>query len=126
MPLARYAIYRGGPLIYAPTADDWSRGWVDAHRPEQVRSSSVPRHPRAALPAISVKGEARRARHRGAAIIDPNGEAVAGRSTARKAWCSHDRPVGRAEGEAHVDVTGHYGREDVLATARATATSRPH
>ena len=55
MPLARYAVYRGGPQIWvAPTADD-SDGWLASMRHIAIESGafvvSVPQYiPRAAFP----------------------------------------------------------------------------
>ena len=56
MPLARYAVYRGGPQIWvAPTADD-SDGWLASMRHIAIESGafviSVPQYiPRSAFPA---------------------------------------------------------------------------
>ena len=55
MPLARYAVYRGGPQIWvAPTADD-SDGWLASMRHIAIESGafvvSVPQYiPRSAFP----------------------------------------------------------------------------
>jgi nitrilase len=127
MPLARYAVYRHGPVVWvAPTADD-SDGWLASMRHIAIESGafvvSVPQYiPASAFPADfpvplpegkEVFGEG------GAAIIEPgSGTVVAG-------------PLRGAEGIVYADcdlravlhakrlfdVVGHYAREDVLRRA---------
>ena len=74
MPLARYAVYRGGPQIWvAPTADD-SDGWLATHAPRRdrvrrVRGLRAAVHPgqrvRGGLPGAGRARPRLRARRRG-------------------------------------------------------------
>ena len=123
MPLARYAVYRGGPQIWvAPTADD-SDGWLATMRHVAIESGAfvvaVPQYiPGAAFPeGFPVPVERDRVYGRGgAAIVEPAwGEIVAG-------------PLYDAEGIVYADcdlraglhakrwfdAVGHYSRTDVL------------
>jgi predicted amidohydrolase len=124
MPLARWAVYQGGPQIWvAPTADD-SDGWIASMRhiaieagafvvsvPQYIPASAFPTDFPLPLPAdVDVFGRG------GACIVTPAGEVVAG-------------PLYDAEGvliaecdlrdalhaKRYFDVAGHYGRADVLA-----------
>ncbi len=127
MPLARYMVYRGGPQIYiAPTADDSER-WRNAMRYVAYESGafviSVPQYiPAAAFPddfpvalpdgkAIFGTG--------GAAIIEPlEGRIVAGPLFDKEGMVVHDCDLSVAlRAKRRFDVTGHYGREDVLLDA---------
>lgn len=126
MPLARYAVYKQAPQIWAaPTADD-TGGWLASMRHIAIESGafvvSVPQYiPASAFPAdfpvplpegMEVFGKG------GAAIVEPTwGKVIAG-------------PLHDAEGILYADcdlrdtlrakrwfdVVGHYSREDVLAT----------
>jgi nitrilase len=123
MPLARWAVYRGGPQIWlAPTADD-SDGWIASVRhiaieagafvvsaPQWIPASAFPSDFPLPLPA-GVDGFGRG----GACVVGPTGEVVAG-------------PLYDAEGivvadcdlratlhvKRYFDVAGHYSRVDVL------------
>ena len=86
MPLARYAVYRGGPQIWlAPTADD-SDGWLASMRHIAIESGafvvSVPQYiPRSAFPEdFPVPLPEREVFGRGgAAIVEPGaGDVIAG------------------------------------------------
>src|SRR3954465_4286034 len=86
MPLARWAVYQGGPQIWvAPTADD-SDGWIASMRHIAIESGafvvSVPQYiPRSAFPAdFPVPLPEREVfGNGGAAIVDPEwGEVIAG------------------------------------------------
>ena len=133
MPLARYAVYRGGPQIWvAPTADD-SDGWLATMRhvaiesgafvvsaPQYIPASAFPDDFPLALPADKdVFGRG------GAAIIEPTGGAVlAGPLYDREGIVVADcglRATLRAK--RWFDSVGHYSREDVL--TRATHRGRP-
>jgi nitrilase len=124
MPLARYAVYRGGPQIWlAPTADD-SDGWLASMRHIAIESGafvvSVPQFiPAAAFPddfpvplpegkEIFGKG--------GAAIVAPDeGEVIAGPLYGEEgivvADC--DLRIG-LHAKRWFDAVGHYSRGDVL------------
>src|SRR3954447_4351052 len=124
MPLARYAVYRGGPQIYlAPTADD-SESWLGSMRhiayeagafvvsvPQFIPASAFPADFPVALPAgKAVFGNG------GAAIVEPvDGEVVAGPLYGEEGMLVHDCSLSTAlKAKRTFDVTGHDGREDVL------------
>lgn len=85
MPLARYAVYRQGPRIWAaPTADD-SDGWIAHMRAIAIESGafviSAPQYiPRTAFPADFPLALPERAvlGDGGAVIVEPRGQIVAG------------------------------------------------
>jgi nitrilase len=123
MPLARYAVYRGGPQIWlAPTADD-TDGWLASMRHIAIESGafvvSVAQYiPRSAfpddfpapLPEEGIFGNG------GAAIVEPDeGEVIAGPLYGEEgiviADC--DLRVG-LHAKRWFDAAGHYSREDVL------------
>jgi nitrilase len=124
MPLARYAVYRGGPQIWvAPTADD-TDGWLATVRHIAIESGayvvSVPQFiPRAAfpqdfpvdLPEREVFGNG------GAAIIEPAwGEVIAGPLYGEEGIIVADCDLRRSlHAKRWFDAVGHYSREDVLA-----------
>jgi nitrilase len=132
MPLARYAVYKGGPQIWvAPTADD-SEGWLASVRHIAIESGafvvSVPQYiPAEAFPDdfpaplpedVEVFGNG------GAAIVEPvDGEVIAGPLYGEEGIVFADCDL--AEGlsaKRYFDAVGHYSREDVLAGhANATA-----
>jgi nitrilase len=124
MPLARYAVYRGGPQIWvAPTADD-SDAWLASMRHIAIESGafvvSVPQFiPAAAfgddfpvgLPAGKhVFGRG------GAAVIEPTrGEVIAGPLYGEEGMVIADCDLRRGlHAKRWFDAVGHYGREDVL------------
>jgi nitrilase len=124
MPLARYAVYRGGPQIWlAPTADD-TDGWIASMKHIALESGafvvSAPQFIPAdafpddfPVPLPEGKGVFGRG---GAAIIEPSdGEVIAGPLYGEEgvvvADC--DLRVG-LHAKRWFDVVGHYGREDVL------------
>jgi nitrilase len=123
MPLARYAVYRGGPQIWvAPTADD-SDGWLASMRHIAIESGafvvSVPQYiPRSAfpsdfpvpLPEHEVYGSG------GAVIVEPrNGEAIAGPAYGEETMLVVDCDLARGLYAKRVfDSVGHYSRADVL------------
>ena len=124
MPLARYAVYRGGPQIWiAPTADD-TDSWIASMRHIAIESGafvvSAPQYiPAAAFPddfpvplpeGTEVFGRG------GAAICEPDdGAVIAGRSTARRGSSPPTATCGVGlHAKRWFDAAGHYGREDVL------------
>jgi nitrilase len=123
MPLARYAVYQGGPQIWvAPTADD-TDGWLASMRHIAIESGafvvSVPQYiPGSAFPddfPVAVDRERVYGRG-GAAIIEPSaGTVVEGplydREGTLVADC--DLRVG-LHAKRFFDVVGHYSREDAL------------
>ena len=124
MPLARYAVYRGGPQIWmAPTADD-SDVWIANMRHIAVESGafvvSVPQYiPRAAFPGdFPVALPDREVFGRGgAAIVEPDhGEVIAGPLYGSEGTviADCDLRVG-LHAKRWFDAIGHYSREEVLA-----------
>jgi nitrilase len=132
MPLARYAVYQGGPQIWvAPTADD-SDGWLATVRHIAIESGayvvSVPQYiPRSAfpddfpvpLPDGEVFGNG------GAAVIEPTaGEVIAGPLYGEEGMLLADCDLRRGlHAKRWFDAVGHYSREDVLPTVRPGAAA---
>ena len=129
MPLARYAVYRGGPQIWvAPTADD-SEGWLASMRhiaiesgafvvsaPQYIPASAFPSDFPAPLPeGHDVFGRG------GAAIVEPRqGKVIAGPLYDQEGIVVADCDLGAGlKAKRLFDVVGHYGREDVLAAPAA-------
>jgi nitrilase len=123
MPLARYAVYRGGPQIWlAPTADD-SDGWLASMRHIAIESGafvvSVPQFiPGAAFPDdFPVPIDRERVYGRGgAAIVSPNGgEVLEGPLYDREGIVVADCDLREGlHAKRFFDAVGHYSREDVL------------
>jgi nitrilase len=123
MPLARWAVYGGGPQIWlAPTADD-SDGWIASMRhiaieagafvvsvPQYIPASAFPDDFPLALPAgVDVFGRG------GACIVSPLGEIVAGPLYDTEGVVVADCDLREAlHAKRAFDVAGHYGRVDVL------------
>jgi nitrilase len=124
MPLARYAVYRGGPQIWlAPTADD-TDGWIASMRHIALESGafvvSAPQFiPAEAfpddfpVPLPEGKGVFGRG---GAAIIEPtDAELIAGPLYGEEGIVAADCDLRVGlHAKRWFDVVGHYGREDVL------------
>ena len=136
MPLARYAVYRGGPQIWAaPTADD-SDGWLATVRHIAIESGafvvSVPQYiPGSAFLEdfpVPVKRDVVYGRG-GAVIVEPtSGDVIAGPLYDEEgilvADC--DLRIG-LHAKRWFDAVGHYSREDVLlGLNRADAPSPRH
>ena len=133
MPLARWAVYQGGPQIWvAPTADD-SDGWLSSMRHIAIESGafvvSAPQFiPAAAFPddfpvplpdGKDVFGRG------GAAICEPTqGEVIAGPLYDAEGIVAADCDLRRGlHAKRFFDVAGHYSREDVL-TSHSWAPAR--
>jgi nitrilase len=134
MPLARWALYQGGPQIWiAPTADD-SDGWLASMRHIAIESGafvvSVPQYiPRSAFPDDfpAELPDAKTFGDGGAVIIEPGaGEVIAGplRGEEGIIVADCDLRVG-LHAKRSFDVAGHYGRADVLADAVRLGPRRP-
>jgi predicted amidohydrolase len=124
MPLARWAVYRGGPQIWlAPTADD-SDGWQATVRHLAIESGafvvSVPQYiPRSAfpddfpidLPERDVYGNG------GAVIVEPTwGNVIAGPLYGEEGIVVADCDLREGlHAKRWFDAVGHYSREDALA-----------
>jgi nitrilase len=124
MPLARYAVYRGGPQIWlAPTADD-SDGWLASMRHIAIESGafvvSVPQFiPAAAFPAdfpIALPTGKELFGRGGAAVVEPSqGELIAGPLYGEEGIVMADCDLRRGlHAKRWFDAVGHYSREDVL------------
>jgi nitrilase len=124
MPLARYAVYQGGPQIWvAPTADD-TDGWLATVRHIAIESGafvvSVPQYiPASAFPADfpiplpegkEVFGDG------GAAIIEPTGGGViAGPLRGEEGILVADCDLRTGlHAKRWFDAVGHYSRADVF------------
>jgi nitrilase len=123
MPLARYALYRGSPQIWAaPTADD-SDGWLASMRHIAIESGafvvSVPQFiPGSAFPEdfpVPVERDTIYGRG-GAAIVEPTwGEVIAGPLYGEEGILLADCDLRLGlHAKRWFDAVGHYGREDVL------------
>jgi nitrilase len=124
MPLARYAVYRGGPQIWvAPTADD-SDGWLASMRHIAIESGafvvSAPQFiPRSAFPddfPVALPEDREVFGRGGAAIIEPtSGEVIAGPLYDAEGIVVADCDLREGlHAKRWFDAVGHYGREDVL------------
>jgi nitrilase len=127
MPLARYAVYRGGPQIWvAPTADD-SDGWLASMRHIAIESGafvvSAPQFiPAAAFPAdfpVALPPGKEIFGRGGAAVIEPTaGELIAGPLYGKEGIVVADCDLRRGlHAKRLFDAVGHYSREDVLGQA---------
>jgi predicted amidohydrolase len=123
MPLARWAVYQGGPQIWvAPTADD-SDGWLASMRhiaiesgayvvsaPQYIPRSAFPDDFPAALPDKEVLGSG------GAAVVSPSGEVIAGPLYGEEGMVVADCDLRQGlYAKREFDVVGHYSRGEVLA-----------
>jgi nitrilase len=124
MPLARYAVYKGGPQIWiAPTADD-SDLWLASMRHIAVESGafvvSVPQYiPASAFPddfPVSLPEGRDVFGNGGAAIVEPDeGEIIAGPLYGEEGIVTADCDLRVGlHAKRLFDVVGHYAREDVL------------
>jgi nitrilase len=123
MPLARWALYQGGPQIWvAPTADD-SDSWQATVRHIAIEAGafvvSVPQYlPRAAFgadfPATIPEGVSCLGRG-GAVIIDPMGSVIAGPLYDEEGLliADCDLRVG-LHAKRWFDAVGHYSRSDLF------------
>ncbi|HUQ38758.1 MAG TPA: carbon-nitrogen hydrolase family protein [Acidimicrobiales bacterium] len=128
MPMARWALYQGGPQIWvAPTADD-SDGWQASMRSLAIEAGafvvSVPQYlPRAAFPddfpaeipaGLDCLGRG------GAAVIDPMGRVIAGPlyDTEGMVVADCDLRVG-LQAKRWFDSVGHYSRPDLFPPSAA-------
>jgi nitrilase len=128
MPLARWAVYEGGPQIWvAPTADD-SETWLASMRHIAIEAGafvvSAPQYiPRRAFPedfplalpdGIEVFGRG------GACVVAPSGEIISGPVYDEETTVLADCDLRLAlHVKRYFDVAGHYGRADVLAPGSA-------
>ncbi len=134
MPLARYAMYRGGPQIWvAPTADD-SDVWIANMRHIAVESGAfvvgAPQYiPRSAFPDdFPVELPEREVFGRGGAVIvEPDeGEPIAGPLYDQEGMvvADCDLRVG-LHAKRWFDAVGHYSREEVLMPGASVHRAAP-
>jgi len=123
MPLARWAVYQGGPQIWiAPTADD-TDGWLASMRhiaiesgayvvsvPQYIPSSAFPDDFPIPLPEYKVFGRG------GAAIVEPTGgDVIAGPLYDEEGIVVADCDLRETlHAKRWFDAAGHYSRADVL------------
>ena len=133
MPLARYAVYRGGPQIWlAPTADD-SDGWLASMRHIAIESGafvvSVPQYiPASAFPddfPVSLPDGKDVFGRGGAAVIEPaQGDVIAGPLYDEEGIVIADCDLRRGlHAKRWFDSVGHYSRADVLSHETADIQS---
>jgi predicted amidohydrolase len=124
MPLARYAVYRGGPQIWvAPTADD-SDGWLASMRHIAIESGafvvSVPQYiPKSAFPAdfpIPLPDDRDVFGEGGAAVVEPTwGNVIAGPLRGEEGMLVADCDLRAGlHAKRWFDAVGHYSRADVF------------
>ncbi len=123
MPLARWALYEGGPQIWlAPTADD-SEGWLVSIRHIAMEAGafvvSVPQYiPAAAFPAdfpLPLPPDQKVFGRGGATIVAPSGDVIAGPLYDSEGTVTASCDLRQAlHAKRYFDVAGHYGRADVL------------
>lgn len=128
MPLARWAVYQGGPQIWlAPTADD-SDGWLASVRHIAIEAGafvvSVPQYiPTAAFPddfPLPLPDGADVLGRGGACVVSPTGDVIAGPLYDEEGIVIADCDLRLAlHAKRTFDVVGHYGRADVLAPGAA-------
>jgi nitrilase len=127
MPLARWAVYRGGPQIWiAPTADD-SDGWLASMRHIAIESGafvvSAPQFiPRTAFPddfPAKLPSDRDVFGRGGAAIVEPTwGDVIAGPLYDQEGIVAADCDLRAGlHAKRWFDAVGHYGRQDVLSVA---------
>ena len=131
MPLARWAVYRGGPQIWiAPTADD-SDGWLASMRHIAIESGafviSAPQFiPRTAFPddfPATLPVDRDVFGRGGAAIVEPTwGDVIAGPLYDREGAVAADCDLRAGlHAKRWFDAVGHYGRQDLLDVASPAA-----
>lgn len=124
MPLARYAVYRGGPQIWlAPTGDD-SDGWLASMRHIAIESGafvvSVPQFiPRSAFPSdfpVPLPDDKDVFGNGGAAIVEPTwGNVIAGPLYGEAGMVVADCDLREGlRAKRWFDAAGHYSRAEVL------------
>jgi nitrilase len=123
MPLARWAVYKGGPQLWvAPNADD-SDGWIASMRHIAIESGafviSVPQYiPGSAFPEdfpVPVDRDTVYGRG-GAAIVEPTGgDVIAGPLYDEEGIVLADCDLAAGlHAKRWFDAVGHYSRSDVL------------
>ncbi|MGL6278959.1 MAG: carbon-nitrogen hydrolase family protein [Gaiella sp.] len=135
MPLARWAVYQGGPQIWAaPTADD-SDGWLATVRHIAIESGafvvSVPQYiPASAFPddfPVPLPDGKEVFGRGGAVICEPgSGEIIAGPLYDTEGMLVADCDLRRGlHAKRFFDAVGHYARSEVLGGSSGPAHVQP-
>ena len=135
MPLARYAVYRGGPQIWvAPTADD-SDGWLASMRHIAIESGafvvSAPQFiPASAFPAdfpVELPEGKDVFGRGGAAVVEPSwGEVIAGPLYDEEGIVMAECDLREGlHAKRWFDAVGHYSRQEVLGRDGPSADGAP-
>ena len=133
MPLARWAVYQGGPQVWvAPTADD-SDGWLASMRHIAIESGafvvSAPQYiPASAFPndfPVPLPPGKEEFGRGGAAICEPTaGDVIAGPLYGAEGIVVADCDLARGlHAKRWFDAAGHYARADVLAAPTVTVVT---
>jgi nitrilase len=133
MPLARWAVYQGGPQIWvAPTADD-SDGWLASMRHIAIESGAFVVSTPQFIPASAFPDdfpvplpEGKEVFGRGGAVIcEPTGgEVIAGPLYDAEGMVIADCDLRRGlHAKRWFDAVGHYARTDVLGVPAAAAAA---
>jgi nitrilase len=143
MPLARYAVYRGAPQIYAAPTADTSPGWTSLMRAIAIESgafvvSANQYVPASAYPSdfpIALPADEEVISAGGSCIIPAYGDdALAGPLYGEEGMLVADCNLRDCFADKRsFDVTGHYSREEILVPllsnggqARGQPTGAPH
>jgi nitrilase len=143
MPLARYAVYRGAPQIYAAPTADTSPGWTSLMRAIAIESgafvvSANQYVPASAYPSdfpIALPADEEVISAGGSCIIPAYGDdALAGPLYGEEGMLVADCNLRDCFADKRsFDVTGHYSREEILVPllsnggpARRQPTATPH
>ena len=132
MPLARWAVYQGGPQVWLALTTDDSDGWIATVRHIAIEAGafvvSVPQYiPATAFPAdfpLPLPAGVETFGRGGACIVSPVGDVIAGPEYDAEATVVADCDLREAlHAKRYFDAAGHYGRADVLAPRTATPPS---
>lgn len=135
MPLARWAVYQGGPQIWvAPTADD-SDGWQATMRHIAIEAGAfvvgVPQYlPRSAFPddfPAAIGDGVECLGRGGAVIVDPMGRVIAGPLFGAEGLlvADCDLRIG-LRAKRWFDAVGHYSRSDLFGASSPAQNGPAH
>jgi predicted amidohydrolase len=124
MPLARYAVYRGGPQIYAAPTADPSKGWQALMRAVAIESGAFVVSAIQYVPSSAYPADFPVPLPKGEDTISPGGSCIIGAGDSGYLVEPLYGEEGILQAECDLrnalthkswfDVTGHYSREDVL------------
>ncbi len=134
MPLARYAVYRGGPQIYAAPTADPSEGWQTLMRAVAIESGAFVCSAIQYVPASAYPADFPVPLSKGEGTISPGGSCIIGAGDSgylveplygKEGILQADCDLRAAlTHKSWFDVTGHYSREDVLMPLISTGRVR--